>query len=354
MSSTPRSGSRPTSRRTSWCRRSGSAVLMFLALGARCLRAGVVHLAPAQLGALAARGQRRRGVRGRAARLPRRPPAPGWRRADDRRAVPLHLARLVRAGHPNTWQGPPAGRRGPPHGPPPGPPAGRDSPRRRRTASPGVSSRRPAPRDHRPEASRRSGDHVAQACRSVARNRRSPLDDQVLLLAERPPDQVAALLGAVLVEDLGRDRHHLRALGHGGAERDAVGVPERGHVGGHEVGALRHVHLQAQRVEAVAEEVAAPREVVAQLLVEGRLVVERVRDGRLEGGAGGVGQPVLRTLHGGDQVGRPGGPADLPAGEGEGLARARDRHRPVEHARQGGDRDVRVARRRSGARRPRR
>ena len=72
-------------------------------------------------------------------------------------------------------------------------------------------------------------------------------------------------------------------------------------------------------------------------------MVERVRDGRLEGGTGGVGEPVLRTLHGRDQVRGPGGPADLPAGEGEGLARAGDRHRPVEHARQGGDRDVGVA-----------
>ena len=65
-------------------------------------------------------------------------------------------------------------------------------------------------------------------------------------------------------------------------------MAEGGDVGGDEVGALRDVHLHAESVEAVAQEVASSREVVAELLVEGGLVVERVRDGGLEGRAGGV------------------------------------------------------------------
>ena len=215
-------------------------------LGARCLRARVVHLAPAQLGALAARDQRRRGVRGRVPRLPRRHPA---QLAAVLTIVGLFLSNSrawFEQGTQNTWQGLPRARRRA-HRPghrrtwPPADPADSQSP-----GSQPPGSQPSDPRGTtRPEASRRSGDQSVRLQVGLPQPP-EPLDDQVLLLAERPPDQVAAVLGAVLVEDLGRDRHHLGALGHGGAERDPVGVPERGHVGGHEVGALRHVHLQAR------------------------------------------------------------------------------------------------------------
>ena len=108
-------------------------------LGARCLRARVVHLAPAQLGALAARDQRRRGVRGRVPRLPGRHPA---QLAAVLTIVGLFLSTSrawFEQGTRNTWQGPPSGPRrghlrahrrpGRPHDP-------ADSPATRATQSP--------------------------------------------------------------------------------------------------------------------------------------------------------------------------------------------------------------------------
>ena len=118
-------------------------------LGARCLRARVVHLAPAQLGALAARDQRRRGVRGRAACLPRRASCTSWRppsrswgcssppRAPGSSRHPGTPGRAHLRDHRRTTAGSPAGS-------PPGPPADPTD-----SQSPGSQPPGP-PQDHSP------------------------------------------------------------------------------------------------------------------------------------------------------------------------------------------------------------
>ena len=57
----------------------------------------------------------------------------------------------------------------------------------------------------------------------------------------------------VVVEDLVRDRDDPGDLGQGAAELHAVGEAERTDVGGGEVRALRHEHLEPERRQAVAE-----------------------------------------------------------------------------------------------------
>ena len=99
-----------------------------------------------------------------------------------------------------TWQGPPSGP--PPQAQPP--PAGRPRP-----AAPDGPPRASHPRTSHPGTATRGqaaglviSSVISAGCRSVARSRRMPSSRTVLLLAERPPDQVPALLRAVLVEHL--------------------------------------------------------------------------------------------------------------------------------------------------------
>ena len=73
-----------------------------------------------------------------------------------------------------------------------------------------------------------------------------------------------------------------------------------------------------------------------------RLVVEPVRDGRLQGSARGEGQPLRGRQDRPHQLGRARRPADLPAGDAVALAGARQGQRPLEHARQRGERHVLV------------
>ena len=94
-------------------------------------------------------------------------PAPAGGRPHDRGAVPLHLARLVRAGHPEHLAGPTLG---PTDGPPPGHLPGH--PLTRPTGSRRAASRPDPLRTTRPEASHPSGDQWW--LRSVSRNRLSP------------------------------------------------------------------------------------------------------------------------------------------------------------------------------------
>src|SRR5690606_40466146 len=67
---------------------------------------------------------------------------------------------------------------------------------------------------------------------------------------------------------------------------------------------------------------------------------ERLRDRVLEGSGGDVGQVLLGRADGGDQFGGSGDPADLPAGEGEGLAGTGDGDRAVAHDGEGRQGDV--------------
>src|SRR6478672_2860639 len=87
------------------------------------------------------------------------------------------------------------------------------------------------------------------------------LRDDVGLLAEGPADELATGLG-VVVEALRRDGDDPGALGQGEAQLAAVGPAEVRHVGGREVGALRHARLEAGLGEPVAQQV-APRLQVA-------------------------------------------------------------------------------------------
>ena len=111
------------------------------------------------------------------------------------------------------------------------------------------------PRLTRPEG--RSGGEVGlgQPGRAVL--------DHLAGLAEREPHQVAATLGVrlVVVEDLGRDRHHPGPLGQRPAERQPVRPPELAHRRGGEVGALGTYAVSPAAAEPVDQQVSPLLEV---------------------------------------------------------------------------------------------
>ena len=212
------------------------------------VRARVVHLEAAQLGALAAGGERRGDPGGGPVRLPGRGAAPDGGRPHDRRAVRRRRPGLVRP----SALGAAARRRA----------AADRRPVRSCAGPPPPGHHAPADRPtvgrRLPGASRRSGEPTQSADVQVRRRAGGgcPRSSTSCSLQNAQRIRCRPSSRAVLVEDLGGDRHHPGVLGQGGAERDPVGVAEGGDVGGHEVGALRDVHVQAQRVEALAEVVA--------------------------------------------------------------------------------------------------
>src|SRR5580704_6807759 len=82
----------------------------------------------------------------------------------------------------------------------------------------------------------------------------------------------------------------------------------------------------------------------AQVIAEPGVVLvgqgERLGHCVLERAAADVSKELLGRLYRGHQLGRRLDPADLPASERERLARRADRHRPLAHAGEPGDRQV--------------
>ena len=107
-----------------------------------------------------------------------------------------------------------------------------------------------------------------------------------------------------------------------------------------EVGAERYRHLHPRTPQPVDQPVALGRERRRQTGVHGIREPEPGGDGRLERSGPHVGQELLDGPHRRHRLGRPGHPADLPPGRGEGLAGRRDRQGALAHARQGRHRHV--------------
>src|SRR5690606_22186197 len=141
------------------------------------------------------------------------------------------------------------------------------------------------------------------------------------LLAEREPYERRPRL-PVVVEDRGRDGDDARAFRQGPAEGDAVGLAPGADVGGDEVGAGGAVDRETRLLQPGGEEVPLAAQVVPQPREVRLGPRERLRDRVLEGSGGS------------------GDPADLPAGEGEGLAGTGDGDRAVAHAGEGRQGDV--------------
>ncbi len=166
-----------------------------------------------------------------------------------------------------------------------------------------------------------AGDGPGQRVRSAAPRRARPSVTTCRWSCRRPTARGAARPRGRR-RSPGGHRDDPGPLGQRQAELEAVAPAEVGGVGEGEVGALRHPRVEPEPAQTRAQQVAALLEIGGQATREVGLVVEGVGHGGLQRRSRGEGQPLLGGQHGADQVGRPGGPADLPPGERPRLARA--------------------------------
>ncbi len=231
------------------------------------------------------------------------------------------------------------------------PTGGSYSPPRRSTACPACApaSSTTAPRTRTSRRSSRSS--TSWPARSARRPR------------EQPPPRAAPSRStaiAIVAGDLQKAKRTSVGAACGSARNALVGIattparagssrhqaaasptPSGSDVGVEEVGlALRRVTPKPGARQAVRQRVAVGGQPGDERPREALGVIEPARDGDLQRRAAGEGEELLRRARRRDQPRRPAAPADLPAGEREGLAGAGDRQRPLGHPRQRRERDV--------------
>jgi len=139
------------------------------------------------------------------------------------------------------------------------------------------------------------------------------------------------------------DSHHASVFWNPLTKLSAIGKPQRAYVSRKEVGALGGDDAEPELRQIIGELIPLRGQTVAELFV---VVVRKLQcfsDGPLKRSTGDVRQVLAHYSHCRDQLGGSDRPAHLPTSERKRLSRRPDRDSSFPHAREGGNRNVRMA-----------